>query len=108
MRNGGDGRSDQDANLQVDRKAAAIMLNVSERSVASAAIVRDKATPELQAAVEQGHICVGGNHCERPQESAPAGARSWGRPLKVPTGGNRHHSDVGSRSADPIKFCVKS
>jgi hypothetical protein len=49
----GDRRSDQDANLQVDRKAAAIMLNVSERSVASAETVRDKATPELQAEVER-------------------------------------------------------
>jgi hypothetical protein len=39
--------------LQVDRKAAAIMLNVSERSVASAETVRDKATPELQAEVER-------------------------------------------------------
>jgi hypothetical protein len=44
------------ANLhKVDRKAAATMLNVSERSVASAAVVRDKATPEPQAAVEQDH-----------------------------------------------------
>jgi hypothetical protein len=44
------------ANLhKVDRKAAATMLNVSERSFASAAVVRDKATPEPQAAVEQDH-----------------------------------------------------
>jgi hypothetical protein len=43
-----------------------------------------------------------------PQESAPALRESWGRSgVEVP-GGGRHHSDVGSRSADPIKFRVKS
>jgi hypothetical protein len=42
-----------------------------------------------------------------PQESAPALRESWGRSgVEVPRG-CRHHSDVGSRSADPIKFCVK-
>jgi N6-adenosine-specific RNA methylase IME4 len=34
------------------------MLNVSERSVRSAVVVRDNATPELQRAVEQGHVAV--------------------------------------------------
>src|SRR5205814_8738256 len=42
-------RSAQDANLHLDRKAAAIMLNI--RSVASAAIVRDKATPQAAVTV---------------------------------------------------------
>jgi len=51
-------RPGKDANLQVSRPEAAVMLNVSERSIASAAIVCDEATPELQAAVEQGKITV--------------------------------------------------
>jgi hypothetical protein len=34
------------------------MLNVSERSVQNAAVVRDKGTPELQEAVAQGHLPV--------------------------------------------------
>jgi hypothetical protein len=58
MKHGGDRKSDQDANWQVDRATAASMLNVSERSIARAAVVRDKAGPELQAAVEQGYIAV--------------------------------------------------
>jgi N6-adenosine-specific RNA methylase IME4 len=47
-----------DANLRVLRKDAAELLNVSERSVASAAVVRDDGEPELQHAVEQGHLAV--------------------------------------------------
>jgi N6-adenosine-specific RNA methylase IME4 len=58
LKHGGDRKSDQDANWQVDRATASKMLRVSERSIARAAVVRDKATPELQAAVEQGHIAV--------------------------------------------------
>jgi N6-adenosine-specific RNA methylase IME4/ParB-like chromosome segregation protein Spo0J len=47
------------ANLQkVSRGEAARLLNVSERSVASAAFVRDHATPELVRAVDQGKITV--------------------------------------------------
>jgi hypothetical protein len=47
------------ANLQkVNQKSAAGMLNVSERIVADAAKVRDKAAPELRAAVEQGYLAV--------------------------------------------------
>jgi N6-adenosine-specific RNA methylase IME4 len=37
---------------------AATLLNVSERSVKSAAVVRDRGTPELQHAVEAGQIAV--------------------------------------------------
>jgi hypothetical protein len=47
---GGDRRSDQAANLQVDRAGAASLLNVSERSVASAHEVREKGVPVLVAA----------------------------------------------------------
>jgi hypothetical protein len=43
---------------KVARKAAAAALNVSERSVASAAVVRAHGTPELIAAVEAGDIPV--------------------------------------------------
>jgi hypothetical protein len=47
------------ATLQkVSRSTAAAALNVSERSVASAAVVREHGTPELVAAVEAGAIPV--------------------------------------------------
>ena len=46
----------QDANWQVDRAKAAEMLNVSERTVARAAIVRDHGTPELQDKVARGEV----------------------------------------------------
>jgi hypothetical protein len=56
------GKETNSANLQncppVSQASAATMLNVSERTVADAAKVRDKAAPELKAAVEQGHIAV--------------------------------------------------
>jgi hypothetical protein len=56
------GRGANSAKLQnsypVSRSAAATLMNVSERSVNDAASVRDKGSPELQAAVEQGHIAV--------------------------------------------------
>ena len=57
FKHGGD-RKGQDANLHLDRKALAARLNVSPRTAASAAIVRDYATPELVRAVEQGEIKV--------------------------------------------------
>jgi ParB-like chromosome segregation protein Spo0J len=46
------------ANLQVSRKTAAARLNVSERSVASAAVVQEHGTPDLIEAVEQGKMAV--------------------------------------------------
>jgi N6-adenosine-specific RNA methylase IME4 len=47
------------ANLRkVDQATAATMLNVSERSIQSAIVVRDHGTLELQRAVEQGHLAV--------------------------------------------------
>jgi N6-adenosine-specific RNA methylase IME4 len=46
------------ANLPTSQDSAAKMLNVSPRSVRHAAAVKDKAEPELKAAVEQGHIAV--------------------------------------------------
>lgn len=57
---------DQDANLhlevpepvQIDRKTAADMLNVSPRSVASAKKVIEQGAPELVAEVEQGRLAV--------------------------------------------------
>jgi hypothetical protein len=58
MKHGGDRKSDQDANLQVDRATAANMLNVSERSVANAAKVQAEGTPELVSAVERGDVAV--------------------------------------------------
>jgi N6-adenosine-specific RNA methylase IME4 len=47
-----------DANLHVPRADAAKRLNVSSRTVASAAAVRDRASPELIQAVERGDIAV--------------------------------------------------
>ena len=41
-----------------DQPKAAAMLNVGERSVQRAAIVRDKAVPELQKAVEAGEVSL--------------------------------------------------
>jgi N6-adenosine-specific RNA methylase IME4 len=60
LKHGGDRRSNQDANWQVGitRRRAAEMFNVSERSVARAAKVRDKGTPELIHAVETGTVKV--------------------------------------------------
>ena len=59
FRHGGDRRSAVQAeNLQLDREAAAKLLNVSSRSVASAAIVRDHGIPQLQHAVLQGKVAV--------------------------------------------------
>jgi hypothetical protein len=60
MRHGGDRRPQQDANLHlaVSRASAASMLNVSPRSVATAAQVLDHGAPELIEAVEKGEIAV--------------------------------------------------
>ena len=59
MKHGGDRRSDQPANWHgVSRSTAAAALNVSERSVARAAVVRNQGAPELIAAVEAGVIPV--------------------------------------------------
>ena len=46
------------ANLHTSRAAAAKLVNVSERSIASAAVVRDKGEPELQRAVNQGKLAI--------------------------------------------------
>jgi hypothetical protein len=61
LSHGGDRRSDQGANLHLEipkASIAAAMLNVSERSLASAAVVRKHGTPELIRKVEQGEISV--------------------------------------------------
>jgi len=58
MDHGGNRKAGQDANLHVDRSAAAKMLNVSERSVASAAKVLAEGEGELVRAVEQAKIKV--------------------------------------------------
>ena len=50
------GRPGKDANLHVLRDDAAKLLNVSPRSVASAAVVRIDAIPEIVQAVRQGHM----------------------------------------------------
>lgn len=48
----------QDANLHLDRKSAAEALHVSERSVSSAAKVRDRGAPELVEKVTSGEVAV--------------------------------------------------
>ncbi len=55
---GGDRKSDQDANLHLDRQQAATTLNVSPRTVASAKKVADEAAPELLQAEERGTVSV--------------------------------------------------
>lgn len=52
------GADDQDANLRLDRQSAAETLHVSERSVNSAAKVRDHGAPELVAKVDAGEVAV--------------------------------------------------
>lgn len=49
---------DKSANLQTSQAEAATLVNVSQRSVASAKAVQEKGTPELVRAVEQGHLPV--------------------------------------------------
>jgi hypothetical protein len=67
FKHGGDRKShDQNANWQVDRTTASTMLNVSERSIARAAVVRDNGTPELQEAVAQGQLPVSVARTRRP------------------------------------------
>ncbi len=61
LSHGGDRRSDQAANLHLEipkKSVAAAMLNVSERSLASAAVVRKHGTPELIRQVEDGKLSV--------------------------------------------------
>lgn len=52
------GRPTKDANLHVSRDAAASMLSVSERSVASAKRIATKAEPEVTRAVEAGRMTL--------------------------------------------------
>lgn len=52
------GRPGKDANWQVSRAEAASSLNVGERTVARAAVVRDHAEPEVRRAVDQGKLAV--------------------------------------------------
>lgn len=58
LEHGGNRRGDRDANLHLDRSRAAEMLNVSTRTVAAAAKVKDDGVPELVAAVESGKVSV--------------------------------------------------
>lgn len=54
----GERRAAKDANLQVSRDEAARLLKVSERSIASAKVVRAKGAPELRNAVKSGFVAV--------------------------------------------------
>jgi hypothetical protein len=60
LSHGGDRRSNQAANLPLEIKqaTAAALLNVSERSVRHAAVVRDSGKPDLIKKVEQGELSV--------------------------------------------------
>jgi hypothetical protein len=57
-RHGDNQHSSGDANLRVRRDEAAKQMGVSVRSVASAAVVRDKGTPEIVRAVNHGKLTV--------------------------------------------------
>ena len=52
------GRPGKDANLRLSRETAAKMVNVSPRSVCSAAAVRDHGTPVLVRRVDSGEVTV--------------------------------------------------
>ena len=54
---GGD-RKNQDANLQVEREEAAKLLNVSQRSIASAKKVKESGVPELAEKVQSSEVAV--------------------------------------------------
>lgn len=56
VKHGGDRK--QDASLHLDRSKAAEMLNVSARSIATAAKVMEQGAPELIQAVESGQVSV--------------------------------------------------
>ena len=58
LRHGANQHTAGDANLHLRRETLATQFNVSERSVADAATVRQKGTAELGEAVRQGHIAV--------------------------------------------------
>ena len=60
MKNGGDRKSDQSANLRTDLTVsqAAELLNVSERSITSAKKVQSQGIPELVRKVESGEVKV--------------------------------------------------
>jgi hypothetical protein len=75
LQQGGDRRSDQAANLPVEKTqaSAAARLNVSERSVRHAQAVLSTGTPELVRAVEQGRIAV--SAASRLAKETPAVAR---------------------------------
>ncbi|MCP4304567.1 MAG: ParB N-terminal domain-containing protein [bacterium] len=58
LRHGDNQHTTGDANLHVHRDEASQALNVSQRTVASAAKVRDQGAPELQQAVDHGDVSV--------------------------------------------------
>jgi hypothetical protein len=82
------GAREQDANLQLDRASRAELAEragVSERSIASAAVVRDHGVAELKAAVKRGEVSISAAEqiARRPEEDQqaevarlPNGARS--------------------------------
>jgi N6-adenosine-specific RNA methylase IME4 len=57
-RHGDNQYSEGDANLHVRRVEAAKQLGVSSRSVASAAVVRDRAVPQVVQAVDRGKLSI--------------------------------------------------
>lgn len=78
LRHGGARKPDavQDANLRVEETRAELAErgHVSERSIASAATVRDHGVPELKSAVRQGEIAVSAAEriARMPEEEQPA------------------------------------
>jgi ParB-like nuclease domain len=82
---GGDRRTDQPATRQLARRTAAAALNVSERSVARAAVVRNQGAPELIAAVEAGDIpvSVAANLARQPQQRGSPRRAAAGTPVDV-------------------------
>lgn len=93
------------ANLpKVSQADAAELLNVSERSVADAAKVRDNATPALKAAVEQGHLAVSvaAQVSELPVEDQNAADRSRCRRGQPGTRDGQQERQCRAREAEEI------
>jgi hypothetical protein len=87
------GRPEKAANLPVipTQSEAAQLLNVFERTVRSATVVRDKGTPALQKAVEQGHLLARTAAADRPGSgSRPRRALDWARAARIGTQCCRH------------------
>jgi N6-adenosine-specific RNA methylase IME4 len=106
-RHGDNQHSAGGANLHVRRDEAAKSLRVSARSVASAAVVRDKAAPEIVQAVDRGNLPISqaaiAARLDREQQERIAAEAEAGRPNAARTVIKRAAREVRERElADKI------